>query len=93
MENHLFPINYLNKYKKDNIFVLIENYQFCTNKKYHKLKLLLILSSMRSFGDNLRDNGFKVVYKKIDNSNKNTYYQEILELIKNNKKHVSEALK
>ena len=65
--NHLFPINYLNKYKKDNIFVLIENYQFCTNKKYHKLKLLLILSSMRSFGDNLRDNGFKVVYKKIDN--------------------------
>jgi len=83
--NHLFPINYLNKYKKDNIFVLIENYQFCTNKKYHKLKLLLILSSMRSFGDNLRDNGFKVVYKKIDNSNKNTYYQEILELIKNNK--------
>ena len=53
--NHLFPINYLNKYKKDNIFVLIENYQFCTNKKYHKLKLLLILSSMRSFGDNLRE--------------------------------------
>ena len=34
--NHLFPINYLNKYKKDNIFVLIENYKFCTNKKYHK---------------------------------------------------------
>ena len=64
--NQLFSEKYLEKYRKDHIFFMAEDYQLCTYEKHHKLKILLFLSSMRSYADNLKKNDFKITYSKID---------------------------
>ena len=57
--NHLFPISKLTNYKKY-VFFMCEDYNLCTYEKHHKLKLLLFLSSMRSYADKLRKNKYKI---------------------------------
>ena len=59
--NQLFSPKYLKKYK-DHTFFMAEDYDLCTYEKHHKLKILLFLSSMRSFRDELKSNNFKVHY-------------------------------
>ena len=54
--NQLFPIQHLNSFKNDHIIFMAEDYQLCTYEKHHKLKILLFLSSMRSYADNLKKN-------------------------------------
>ena len=51
--NQLFPQKHLNKYK-DSTFFMCESYDLCTFQKHHKLKLILFLSSMRSYADQLK---------------------------------------
>ena len=46
--NQLFPSKYLDRFKKDHLFFMAEDYQLCTYEKHHKQKILLFLSSMRS---------------------------------------------
>ena len=60
--NHLFPKNYLNIRKEDNIILMAEDYELCTTYKYHKHKIVFYLSAMRSYRDELLKNGFNVVY-------------------------------
>ena len=60
--NQLFPLNYLDKFKKDHLFFLAEDYELCTYEKHHKQKILLFLSSMRSYLDRLRKDKFKTEY-------------------------------
>ena len=60
--NHLFPKNYLNISKEDNIILMAEDYELCTTYKYHKHKIVFYLSAMRSYRDELLKNGFNVVY-------------------------------
>ena len=60
--NQLFPLNYLDKFKKDHLFFLAEDYELCTHEKHHKQKILLFLSSMRSYLDRLRKDKFKTEY-------------------------------
>ena len=55
--NQLFPLNYLDKFKKDHLFFLAEDYELCTYEKHHKQKILLFLSSMRSYLDRLNRTG------------------------------------
>ena len=50
--NQLFSPQYLKKYK-DHTFFMAEDYDLCTYEKHHKLKILLFLSSMRSFRDEI----------------------------------------
>ena len=57
--NQLFPLEYLKDFKKDNIFYMAEDYELCTFQKHHKQKILLFLSSMRSYADTLRKNNYK----------------------------------
>ena len=81
--NQLFPLKYLNRFKKDHHFFMAEDYGLCTYEKHHKLKILLFLSSMRSYADNLRKNNFKITYSKIDNPDfKNDYISKIQKFIK-----------
>ena len=61
--NQLFPQKHLRKYKDSTIF-MCESFDLCTFQKHHKLKLILFLSSMRSYADELKKNKFKV--KKIN---------------------------
>ena len=47
--NQLFPIKYLDRFKKDHLFFMAEDKGLCTYEKHHKQKILLFLSSMRSY--------------------------------------------
>ena len=51
--NQLFPLKYLKPYK-DSTFLMMEDYGLCTFQKHHKLKLILFLSAMRSYADELK---------------------------------------
>ena len=63
--NQLFPSKYLDRFKKDHIFFMAEDNGLCTYEKHHKQKILLFLSSMRSYADKLKKNKFKLEYTKI----------------------------
>ena len=63
-----------------------EDYQLCTYERHHKLKILLFLSSMRSYADKLKENKFKVNYSKIDSTDfKKDYTTKLEKLLKMNK--------
>ena len=84
--NQLFPIKNLENYKNDHTFFMAEDYELCTYEKHHKLKILLFLSSMRSYADNLRKNNFKINYSKIDSIDfKKDYLYKIKKIIKSKK--------
>ena len=84
--NQLFPLKYLERYKKDNIFYMAEDYELCTYEKHHKQKILLFLSSMRSYSDSLKRNKFKIEYSKIDSKEfKDNYLIKIKNIIKKRK--------
>ena len=63
--NQLFPQKYIDHFKNDHLFFMSEDYELCTYEKHHKLKILLFLSAMRSYADNLKKNKFKNDYTKI----------------------------
>ena len=63
-----------------------EDYQLCTYERHHKLKILLFLSSMRSYADKLKENKFKLNYSKIDSTDfKKDYTKKLEKLLKTNK--------
>ena len=64
--NQLFDEKYLEKFKKDHIFYMAEDFQLCTYEKHHKNKILLFLSSMRSHADRLKNSKFKIEYSTIE---------------------------
>ena len=59
--NQLFNPKYLNKFS-DHTFYMSEDLGLCTFQKHHKLKILLFLSSMRSFKDELKSKNFNIIY-------------------------------
>ncbi len=82
--NQLFPQNYLNKHKNSTFF-MCESYDLCTFQKHHKLKLILFLSSMRSYADELKKNKFKVNYIDLHKDFKISYEKKLENFIKKNK--------
>ena len=60
-----------------------EDYQLCTYERHHKLKILLFLSSMRSYADKLKETNFKLNYSKIDSSDFKKDYTKKLEKVLN----------
>ena len=89
--NQLFPPKYLDRFKNDHLFFMSEDYELCTYEKHHKLKILLFLSAMRSYSDNLKKNKFKVEYTKIDSSDfKKNYLDKIKKII--NFKQIKEII-
>jgi len=87
--NQLFPSKYVDRFKKDHLFYMAEDYELCTYEKHHKQKILLFLSSMRSYADRLKDNKFKLEYSKIEGSNfKKTYFEKLKNII--TKKKITE---
>jgi len=84
--NQLFPLKNLDRYKKDHLFFMSEDYHLCTYERHHKLKILLFLSSMRSYADRLKENKFKLNYSKIDSSDfKKDYTKKLESVLKKNK--------
>ena len=70
--NQLFNPKFLNNYR-DHLFYMAEDYGLCTFQKHHKLKILLFLSSMRSYRDELKSKKFKIIYNDCKKDFKNTY--------------------
>ena len=62
--NQLFNPKYLKEFR-DHIFYMSEDLGLCTFQKHHKLKILLFLSSMRSYKDELKKNKLKIVIKTV----------------------------
>ena len=80
--NQLFPLKYLDRFKKDHVFFMAEDNELCTYEKHHKQKILLFLSSMRSYADNLKKNKFKLDYLKIENKEfKDDYFKKLKKAI------------
>jgi len=84
--NQLFPTKYLDRFKKDHLFFMAEDKGLCTYEKHHKQKILLFLSSMRSYADGLRKNKFKLDYFKIEDKEFNEDYLKKLKKIISQKK-------
>ena len=82
--NQLFPHKHLIKYKDSTIF-MCESFDLCTFQKHHKLKLILFLSSMRSYADELKKNKFKVNYIDLKKDFKISYEKKLENFIKKNK--------
>ena len=82
--NQLFHPKYLSPYK-DHLFFMAEDYNLCTFEKHHKLKILLFLSSMRSFKNELRSKNFNVLYKDGNKDFKLSYEKKLEKVIKEKK--------
>ena len=62
-----------------------EDYGLGTFQKHHKLKILLFLSSMRSFRDELKTKKFKVIYNDCYKNFKYSYEKKLEKIIKEKK--------
>ena len=82
--NQLFPLKYLKPYK-DSTFLMMEDYGLCTFQKHHKLKLILFLSAMRSYADELKKNKFQINYYDLNNDFKTSYEKKLENFIIKNK--------
>ncbi len=82
--NQLFPQKHLRKHKYSTFF-MCESFDLCTFQKHHKLKLILFLSSMRSYADELKKNKFKVNYIDLSKDFKISYEKKLENFIKKNK--------
>ena len=84
--NQLFPLKNIARFKNDHLIFMAEDYELCTYEKHHKLKILLFLSSMRSYADKLKKNKFKIEYTKINSIDfKKDYLDKIKKIIKSKK--------
>ena len=80
--NQLFPLKYLDRFKKDHIFFMAEDNGLCTYEKHHKQKILLFLSSMRSYADTLKKSKYKLDYSKIEDKDfKDDYLKKLKKVI------------
>ncbi len=92
--NQLFPLKYVDRFKKDHLFYMAEDYELCTYEKHHKQKILLFLSSMRSYADMLKVNKYKVEYSKIEDKDfKDTYFKKLKIIIDKKKLLKFQALR
>ena len=80
--NQLFPPKYVDRFKKDHLFYMAEDYELCTYEKHHKQKILLFLSSMRSYAEKLKSDKYKIEYSKIDDKEfKDDYFKKLKKII------------
>ena len=89
--NQLFNPSYFEKFRNDHLFFICEDFQLCTYQKHHKHKILLFLSAMRSFADELKKKKFEVIYKSIEEKDfKESYVDKLFkEIEKENLKEIS----
>ena len=91
--NQLFPIKNLKSFKDDHVFFMCEDYGLCTYEKHHKHKILLFLSAMRSYAEDLMLNKYKIIYKKIEDKDFKESYEDKLEKIISSNKFAHPSLR
>ncbi len=60
---------------------LAEDYHLCTNVRHHQQKIVLFLSAMRAYADELRAAGFDVQYRTLDDKGETPYDADLLDFI------------
>ena len=81
--NHLFHPKYLKKVNPKSVFMR-EDIGLCTYQKHHKQKIILFLSAMRSYKDELEKIKIKVHYEYINKDKTTTYIISLINYIKKN---------
>ena len=80
--NQLFNPSYFDKFRNDHLFFICEDFQLCTYQKHQKHKILIFLSAMRSFADELKKKKFEVIYKSIEEKDfKESYVDKLFKEI------------
>lgn len=77
MGDCLFPDHQKLQPQEDTLFFMAEDYGLCTHFKYHKQKLVLFLSAMRSHGEELAQK-YPLVYHRLSDKGDTTSYEEKL---------------
>ena len=68
--------------KEQDKILMMEVVNEASYVNHHKKKLVLVFSAMRHFAENLKKQGYPVIYSKIDNSS-NTFTEELVKHCKN----------
>ena len=76
--NQLFPIEEIRKTECRRIF-MAEDLGICTEHRHHRLKIYMFFSAMRSFRDSLREEGFEVLYRSIEDPDFRSPYLKKIE--------------
>jgi deoxyribodipyrimidine photolyase-related protein len=83
--DQLFPDHSLLQPNDNSLFFMAEDHGLCTHFKYHKQKLVLFLSSMRSHADGLGDK-HKLAYHELSEDTKELSYEDkLLKTLEENK--------
>ena len=78
--NQLFPLRFLPPARDVGVF-MAEDMGLCTYEKHHQQKIVLFLSAMRSYADELRAAGYTVNYHQLDTSSETSYEDRLGETI------------
>ncbi len=73
------------------LFFMAEDYGLCTHYPYHKQKLVLFLSAMRSHADEISKN-HAITYTKLERKNKHLSYEEKLKGVLTQNPKISEIV-
>lgn len=85
--DQLFPVVPEEFSPADTIVWMAEDYELCTHFRYHKHKLILFLSAMRSYADSLKEAGFAVHYSALDDASiEQPYLDRLATFLKDNSK-------
>ena len=82
--NQLFPINHIKKLKPKTIYMR-EDMSLCTFQKHHKHKIVLFLSAMRSYRDELISKKFVVHYEELNPDITDSYRDMLNRYLQKNK--------
>ena len=83
--NQQFPIDCL-KVAETKMVYMAEDFGLCTFQKHHKQKILLYLTSMRRYSNDLKKAGYKTHYVKLDETTRDTSFEDnLLKFVEANK--------
>ena len=74
--DQLFPLNFLPPLEDLPVF-MAEDWGLCRHYRYHKHKIILSLSAMRSYADSLREAGARLQYRTLV-AESDTCYEDVL---------------
>ena len=80
--NQLFPKEHLKAFSKHHFF-MAEDLELCSYVKHHKQKILMYLSAMRSYADDLTSYKYKLTYYDLEHALfTKSYEQKLLAFVK-----------
>ena len=74
--NQLFPLKHLPPPDAGPVY-LAEDVGLCTYERHHQQKIVLFLSAMRAYADELRAAGYEVIYRKLDTADSRPYEEKL----------------